>query len=302
MNIYNLMSFIEIIEENSISKAAKKLHLTQSALSQQLKSIEKVLDCKLLVRSNKGVIPTEEGKIVFKYAGIFSSLYNNMIEEIEECHSDEIKEIRIVSSGSVCEYLIPCTLYTYKEKNKDIKFSTKSDYTKNVVDLILSRGADVGFVTVPIYEKGIECIKLYKSDLVFIYSPKNKDILISENISLKEVASLPFIIGPEESGIRKTIEDIFHKNSISFNNVNVHMELGSIESIKTSVMENHGVSIVPYISVKKELYTGTLKSRTIEEADVECHICMIYQKEQLQEEYIKGFINYMKKFGRDTFC
>lgn len=303
MNIYNLISFIEIIEENSISKAAKKLHLTQSALSQQLKSIEKALDCRLLDRSNKGVVPTEEGEIVFKYAEIFSSLYNNMIEEIEECHNGEIKEIRIASSGSVSEYLIPCTLYTYKEKNKDIKFSTKSDYTKNVVDLILSRGADVGFVTVPIYKKGIECIRLCKSDLVFIYSPKNKDILnINESISLKEIASLPFVIGPEESGIRKIIENMFNENSISFNDVNVHMELGSVESIKTSVIENHGASIVPYISVKKELYTETLKSRSIKEVDVECHICMIYRKEQLQEEHIKKFINYMKKFGRDTFC
>lgn len=303
MNIYNLMSFIEIIEENSISKAAHKLHLTQSALSQQLKSIEKDLNCKLLERSNKGVTPTEEGDIVFKYAEIFSNLYDNMINELKNCQNGEMKEVRIASSGSVSEYLIPCTLYIYKEGNEDINFSTKSDYTKNVIDLISSHSADLGFITVPINKKGIECTKLGKSDLVFIYSPKHECITeVDEEINLKEVANLPFIIGPEESGIRKNIENIFYDNSMSFDKVNVHMELGSIESIKTSVMENHGVSIVPYISVKKELYTGTLKSKPIKDLEIECDICMIYQKEQLNREHVKNFIDYMKKFGEDTFC
>ena len=303
MNIYNLRAFIEIIEENSISKAANKLHLTQSALSQKLKSIEKELDCKLLERSNRGVEPTEKGDIVFKYAEIFLSLYDNMIEEIKKCDEVQIKEIRIVSSGSVSEYLIPCTLYTYKEKYKDVKFSTKSDYTKNVADLILSNGADVGFVTIPINKKSIECIKLGKSNLVFIYSPENEYIKdADEYISLKEIASYPFILGPEESGIRKVTENMFYENSILLDNLNIHMELGSIESIKTSVIKNHGVSMVPYISAKKELYTGVLKTKPIKDLEVKCDICMLYQKEQLKDEYINKFINYMKKFGRDTFC
>ena len=66
MNIFNLASFIEIINENSISKAASNLHMTQSALSQQLKSIENDLNCQLVERSNRGVTPTEEGNIVLK--------------------------------------------------------------------------------------------------------------------------------------------------------------------------------------------------------------------------------------------
>ncbi|MBU5439689.1 LysR family transcriptional regulator [Tissierella sp. MSJ-40] len=300
MNIFNLSSFIEIVNENSISKAAAKLHMSQSALSQQLKILENDLNCKLLERSNRGVVTTEEGDIVYRYSEIFLELYKNMEKEIEEVKVPEFKDIKIASSNSMCEYLIPCTLYTYRKKDRNIRFVTKCDYTKNVIEDILKYKADVGFITMAIEDKDLVCTKLNDNDLVLIYSPNNKEV--DKAKTLEDIASIGFLIGPEESGIRKAIENIFISNNISFENVNIHMELGSIEAIKTSVIENHGISIVPYVTVKKELYLGTLKTKEIEGISLKCDICMIYQKNYQHEEHINKFIEYMNKFGKDTFC
>lgn len=300
MNIYNLASFIEIVKESSISKAATKLHMTQSALSQQLKAIENDLDTKLLVRSNRGVAPTEAGNIVFKYSEIFLDLHDNMMKEIEDSKRLELKEIKIASSNSVCEYLIPCTLYTYRRKDKNIKFTTKCDYTKNVVDLVQSYRSDVGFITMNVDLPDLVCTKLQDNDLVVIYSPQNKEM--EGDITLEDLKTMGFIMGPEESGIRKVIENTFDSNGISFIDVDIHMELSSMEAIKTSVVENHGISIVPYITAKKELYTETLKSKKIEGLNLKCDICMIYHKDHNYEEHIRRFIKYMERFGKDTFC
>lgn len=300
MNIFNLRSFIEIIEENSISKAASKLHMTQSALSQQLKAIENVLDTKLVERSNKGVSPTEAGNIVFKYAEIFSGLHNNMLEEIENAKKLELKSIKIGSSNSVCEYLIPCTLYTYRKKDRKIKFITKCDYTKNVIHMVQCYKSDVGFITMKIDEPDLVCTKLQDNELVIIYSTENEKM--DAITSLNDLKSIGFVMGPEESGIRKVIENTFVGNEIPFEDVDIRMELSSMEAIKTSVMENHGISIVPYITVKKELYTKTLKSKKIEGLNLKCDICMIYRKENKYEAHIEEFIRYMERFGKDTFC
>lgn len=300
MNIYNLASFIEIIKEGSISKAAINLHMTQSALSQQLKSIEEDLNCKLVERSNKGVWPTDAGNIVLKYSEIFLELYENMLKEIEKSKLIELKEIRVASSNSVCEYLIPCTLYTYRKQHRGIKFITKCDYTENVIEAVKSYRSDVGFITMEITEPNLNCVKIQNYELVIIYSPDNEEM--EKVTKLKDLATIGLILGPEESGIRKTIENIFNANGILLKNVNIKMELGSVEAIKTSVMENHGISIVPYAAVKKELYTGNLMSKKIEGLNLKCDICMIYLKDYNYEEHIKDFIKYVERYGRNTFC
>ncbi|MBU5255885.1 LysR family transcriptional regulator [Tissierella praeacuta] len=300
MNIYNLLSFIEIVKENSISKAAKNLHISQSALSQQLKALEDTVECKLLERSNKGVEMTEEGRIVYRYAEIFKELVSNMKKEIDDIKIPSFKEIKIASSNSVCEYLIPCTLYTYRKVDRGIKFITKCDYTKNVIDYILKYKADVGFITMYVEDVNLVCTRLSENDLVLIYSPKNKEM--EKVTTLKEVSNIGFLVGPEESGIRKAIESIFLSNGISTENINISMELGSLEAIKTLVIENYGISIVPYATVKKELYLGTLKTKDLEGIKLKCDICMVYQKNHQYEEHIFKFIKYMKKYGKDTFC
>ncbi len=300
MNIFNLTSYIEIINENSISKAAENLHMTQSALSQQLKNIENDLNCELVNRSNKGVTPTEAGNIVYKYAEIFLDLYDNMMKEIEDSERLELKEIKIGSSNSVCEYLIPCTLYTYRKRDKNVKFTTKCDYTKNVIDSVKSYRTDVGFITMEIDDPDLMCTKLQDHDLVIIYSPENKEM--ERDLSLKDIINQGLILGPEESGIRKVIEKTFISNGILLDDVNINMEMGSMEAIKTSVMENYGISIVPYVTAKKELFTGTLKSKKIDGLNLKCDICMIYLKDHNYSEHIKEFIKYIERFGRKTFC
>lgn len=300
MNIYNLASFMEIINENSISKAASNLHMTQSALSQQLKSIEKDLNCQLVERSNKGVVPTEAGNIVFKYSEIFLELYENMVKEIEDSKRVELKEIKIASSNSVCEYLIPCTLYTYRRKDENIKFTTRCDYTKNVIEAVKSYRSDVGFITMKIEDPNLNCIKLQDHELVIIYSPDNENMM--DDIKLKDLANMGLIIGPEESGIRKVIENTFEANGISFKDIYIRMELGSMEAIKTSVIENHGISIVPYATVKKELYTNSLMIKKIDGLNLKCDICLIYLKNHKYDQHIQRFIQYMQRYGRDTFC
>ena len=298
--MFNLASFIEIINENSISKAAANLHMTQSALSQQLKAIENDLNCQLVERSNRGVKPTEAGNIVFRYSEIFLDLYENMMKEIEDSKRLELKEIKIGSSNSVCEYLIPCTLYNYRKKDRNIRFNTKCDYTRNVIASVKSYRTDVGFITMEIEDPDIVCTKIEDHELVIIYSPENQQLDIIN--SLKELSHEGFIMGPEESGIRKVIEKTFESNEISFEDVNIHMELGSMEAIKTSVMENHGISIVPYATAKKELYTGTLKSKKIDGLNLKCDICLIYLKDHNYNAHIEEFINYMEQFGGETFC
>jgi LysR family transcriptional regulator, transcriptional activator of the cysJI operon len=300
MNIDYLISFMETIKQDSISKASKNLHMTQSALSQQLQSLERSLNSKLLIRSNKGVEITDEGEIVLGYAETMINLYENMIKELEQCNKSLIQNIKISSCNSVGEYLLPCTLHLYKKNHKGIRFAPKIEHTKNVIEHVLDCSADIGFIDDVIDVSGLECFNICSNNLVFIYSD-NRNI-DKDSISLKEIAKLPLILGSSGSSLRHIIEEIFTSNNIPFEKLNLEMELDTIESIKASVLADHGVSIVPNASVKKEIYSGILKTINIKDLTPICKTSMVYQKSRASQPHIKEFINYIKRYGRETFC
>lgn len=300
MNIIYLTSFIETVKQNSISKASKKLHLTQSALSQQLLALEKSLNVTLLARSNKGVLLTEDGEIVLNYAEAMVNLYQSMEKELTLSKKSLMHEIKIASCSTVGGYLLPCTLHLYKKNHSNIKFSLKSEHSSNVIEHILDYSTDVGFIDCGVHVPDIECFNISNSKLVFIYS--NKKNIPGNSISINQIAEMPFIIGHSSSNIRKSVENIFINNNIELNKLNIEMELNTIESIKASVLANHGVSIVPYNSVKNELHTNVLKTMTITETPPSCNICMIYSKNKIIQPHIHEFIAYIKMHGQETFC
>lgn len=113
MNMETLKFFLDIATLKSISKAAQKSHITQSALSQQLKSWESTLGSELFVRSNKGASLTEAGIIVEKYAGQIIKLYDDMVTEINHLQPTQ-HELSIYAIPEVCNYALPCTLYEVK--------------------------------------------------------------------------------------------------------------------------------------------------------------------------------------------
>lgn len=302
MNITYLNSFIETVKQDSISKASKNLHMTQSALSQQLQALEKSLNSTLLIRSNKGVILTEEGKIVLSYAETLVNLYDNMVKELEQYKKSELQEIKISACNSVGEYLLPCTLHLYRKNHRNLRFSLKIEHSKTIVEHILDFTSDVGFIDTgsDLNLDGIESFNICNNNLVFIYSSKrtiNKDA-----ITLKEITELPIILSSSKSNVRSIIEGLFINNNIPIKNLNIEMELESIESIKASVIADYGVAIVPYTAVKKEIHTKVIKTLPIKDATPTCNISMIYQKSRASQPHINNFISYIKKYGRETFC
>ncbi|MBU5591189.1 LysR family transcriptional regulator [Clostridium sp. MSJ-4] len=298
MNINYLISFLEVINHSNISKAASSLHMTQSALSQQLQTLEKMLDSQLMIRSNKGIELTEEGEIVESYAETLINIYENMLKELVNCKSSNLSNIKISSCSTVGQYLIPCTLYLYKKNKNDIKFDLKIEDSKKVINDVLDLSYDIGFIDGDVDIKGLECFRICNNDLVFIYS--NERTIQKNSLSLEEICSLPLILPSEGTTSRELINALISIKNIK--HINIEMELESIESIKASVIANHGVSIVPYTSVKNEIHSKVMQKATIIEQCTPCKISMIYQKKVASKPHIKDFISYIKKYGRETFC
>ena len=115
MNIESLRMFIKIADNGSITKTAEQTFISQSALSQQIKTMEQLFNTSLIERSNKGVTLTCSGKTVYEYALHLTSTYDSMIRELQE-NEESNRVLHILSTPIIASYALPCTLY-YIKKN-----------------------------------------------------------------------------------------------------------------------------------------------------------------------------------------
>lgn len=259
MNLYYLKSFYVTVKSNSISKAAKTLHLTQPGLSLQLQSLEKDLGVCLLNRSNKGVELTEAGQVLFDYADTILALQENVERDISNI-KEERKKLMVGSCKAIGEYALPCSIYMFKNDNKHIDIQMEISNTSDVVSSLENRKINLGITSDMPTSKKISAKKITSDRLLLVTSLP----LVKDRISIDELLHLPLIFREQGSGTRKIIQDHLKQISLASSDLNIIYELNSMEAIKTSVISGKGISFIPEMSIKRELKDGVLKAIEID--------------------------------------
>jgi LysR family transcriptional regulator, transcriptional activator of the cysJI operon len=298
MNIESLRVFYKTIYFSSISTAARELYISQPATSLQIKSLEKELNTKLLERSNKGVLPTQTGEIVYRYAESILELYENMISDIASCDGSKVNRLTISCCSTLGEYSLPCSIYEFKNKHQEVEIHTEHTFSYDVITQIRDRGVDVGFIEGGCGEDNIECLPVGNSEMFFVASPK---LVKEKHMSKEQLLKYNILIIHRKSALRKIIEQGLYNAGISSCNLKINMESPSIESIKSSVISGQGISILPYLSIKKELYNKSLSTFQVDDVRFSYGFSMIYNN-KIEKAIKTQFIKYMKLEGKDKLC
>lgn len=296
MNLQYLKAFYVTVQLNSISKAAKKLHLTQPGLSMQIQSLEKDLEVTLLIRSNKGVELTEAGKVVFDYANTILSMQDNIERDLKSLKSNK-KELLLGSCKAVGEYALPCSIYIYKQDFGDVDINFEISNTEGVIKNLLDRTINIGIIHGNRKAPNIKTDKIASDRLLLVTSlPLMKDV-----ITLDEFIKLPLIFREPDSGTHQTIKDALLSHNIKIEDLNIIYELNSMEAIKTSILSGKGISFIPELSIKRELRDGHLKEIKIEDLDMFSEFFIAYREDHNLTVFENEFIKFIKSSKRG-FC
>ncbi|CBH21554.1 putative Transcriptional regulator [Acetoanaerobium sticklandii] len=298
MNIEYLRFFYEVASVKSISKVANNSHISQPALSQQIHKLEDNLGYKLLDRSNKGVQLTEAGKIVEKYAKNILKVYENMLVDLNDI-SNNNKAIRIDAFPTMATYALPCTIYMIKEKYSNYNYYLNSDYSQKVESNIINDVCDVGFIEGAPDNNDLFYSSVGRDRMVIV---AGKDYDIPDKIAVDELNRFPMILLIEEYKAQKVLEKKLMDLGFDIKKQNVLFSLDSIESIKTLLIKSLGISILPYSSIKKELYLKQLKEIKVFDESLEYDVNIIYKKDKEMDTSVKEFIDFFKKVGEKSFC
>jgi len=299
MNLNQLEAYCLVVKTGSITKAAKKLHISQPALSLQIQDLENSFQVQLLDRSNKGVRPTKMGQIVFDYSSKILSQTANMRKEIESHRKIVTEELYIGASCTLGNYALPCSIYIFKEKFPQHNINLDITNTKNVVDKLLEGSINIGVIEGPLVNSLKETIKSERlkirkigQDELVITAPYNDEWQNRNYITEEELSELKLILMEKGSGIRETIEEAISGVNIPWENLNVVLELNSINAVISAVIAKKNISILPKMALRKEFRHRTLKALNMDGLKLAHNIYLIYP-DNLKPGLASTFVDFL---------
>jgi DNA-binding transcriptional LysR family regulator len=265
MEIRQLRAFLAIAETGTFTAAAERVHVTQAAISMQIRQLERETGAKLFVRAPRRVILTEAGEKLLDRAQLILREYDAALEELAALTGAEKGRLRIGSaSAMVSADPLPHILRELKKTHPGVETSVASGTSAELVQRILSGELDAAFVSLPVDARGIQTEVLSEDSLVAIASPRHR-LGKQKVVSAYALAGEKLILGERGGNTRRLIDQFFAHAGVS---LKVTMELSRLAAIKRMVEEDMGVGIVPLQSVREEVAKGTLVRWWIEGASI----------------------------------
>jgi DNA-binding transcriptional LysR family regulator len=265
VEIRQLRAFVAIAETGTFTAGALRVHVTQAAISMQIRQLESEIGARVFVRAPRHVILTEAGEQLLRRARHILREHDAALDEIAELAGAERGRLRIGSaSAMVLTEQLPSILKELRKQHPAADISVSSGTSEVLVDQILAGEVDIAFVSLPVDVRGIKTERLSEDQLVAIASPRHK-LSKQRTISAYTLAGERLILGERGGNTRRLIDQFFAQAGVT---LRVAMELSRQQAIKRMVEEDMGVGIVPLQSVKEEVEKGKLIRWWIEGAQI----------------------------------
>jgi len=265
VEIRQLRAFVAIAESGTFTAGAQRVHVTQAAISMQIRQLETEIGARVFVRAPRHVILTEAGEHLLRRARQMLREHDAAIDEIAELAGAERGRLRIGSaSAMVLTDQLPTILKELRKQHPRAEIGVTSGTSEALVEQILAGELDIAFVSLPVDARGIQTERLSEDQLVAIASPRHK-LAKQKTISAYTLAGERLILGERGGNTRRLIDQFFAQAGVS---LRVAMELSRQQAIKRMVEEDMGVGIVPLQSVKEEVEKGRLIRWWIEGAQI----------------------------------
>lgn len=274
----------------SFTKAADSLHMTQPAVTFQVRQLEEYFNTRLFDRTHNRISLTDVGEKVFTYSEQILGLYREMDNDIRALTGEIIGVLVIGASTTVAEYMLPRLLGEFQELFPDVKLRLKVSNSLGIVHMVENNDIDVGIVESPVGNKSLSVEACWQDNLVVIVSPDHA-LASKKSVHVSELKEYPFVSREEGSGTRSVLCDYLEENDMTMNDLDLSMEFGSPEAIKNAVESGLGVSVVSETTLVKELQLNTLKAIKII-PPLHRPFSLVHQRQKFRIRAMQEFLNF----------
>ena len=295
-----LETFLTVTRERSFSKASAKLGISQPAVTQQIKFIEKYLACKIIERKKNGIRLTNEGDELYKIATKLEKEINASEQDILKIINKEIT-FRLGASYTIGTYIIPgqCLNTIGKAINNDINLSI--DVSDEIVKKIKDRKIDVGLIESPVMDDNLMYREWLEDELVVV-----SNVSIPKLLKTEELYDFSWICRDEGSHTRRVVSEVFEELGVSCKSFDVLSEVSNttavLQSIKKSDKNTNKpvVSIISKHAIADEVARGELFEARLRGYTMTRKFYIVYSKENKHNAYVDNVVNYILAGSCDT--
>jgi len=266
-----LRMFCVVAENGSLAAAAGKLHLTPSAISHGLKSLETQLSCRLFERSGRRMLLNQAGEQLLAQVRPPLAALEEAGEALKRLGKWGRSRLRIGAAASLCSQILPGVLRELKKTMPELELRVESGDTTELVELVRTNKVDLALAVAPENHAGLEVRPFFSDELMFTFSPAHR-WAGDGPITREDLRRQPLILYRRSSATAQLASEFFQKLDVV---PSTTMEIGSVEAIKELVKLNLGVSVLAPWTAEKELVQGSLKMRPLGRKPLKRHWIII---------------------------
>lgn len=293
MTLRHMRIFVSVFQKNSITKAAQELHLAQPSVSLAVRELEDYYGIRLFDRIGRHIAPTECGKEFYRYAVHIVSLFNEMEKKMRNW--DTFGTLRIGASITIGTHILPVLIHRYQDQFPDLMIEAKVSKSASVEDEIIHNGIDLGLIETQPSHPDLRAVPFMTDSMCAITAPDHP-LASVKSISLAELSRFPFLMREKGSAGRKLLDAAFSLQQIT---VSPRWESTSTQALVKAVAEGLGVSVLPYLIVKKDIEEGTVRQIPLNQP-IRRNLNVIYHKSKFLTDNMKSFIELCKKYGKSA--
>ncbi len=292
---YRFKVFQKVAEKLSFTKAAAELYISQPAVTKHIAALEAELGHKLFVRKGSYIELTEAGKITLKYVRKAEKIFNELIFELSTLDSQVKGKLKIGSSSTMTQYILPKILADFKSKFSDLSISVINGNTQQIERALQRNEIDLGIVEGKSKRTDYQYIEFIRDEIVLVAKSSSK-IAKKLEITLEELKSLPLVLREEGSGTLEVIVYNLRKKGLNLNDLNIQIRLGSTEAIKNYILHSQALSFLSIHSILNELKRNELSVIDIKDFQIKRHFNFILPKGE-QNRLVELFIRFARYYN-----
>ncbi len=293
MNLEYLRTFIDVIKLGSFSEVAKKLSISQPAVSFQIQKIEQELGARLIDRRQKKLMLTEAGKRLLYFAEQFDAEYQVLLHDLEHLKEGVAGNLVISASTIPGDFILPHIVSEFKKRHPAVDIQLVITDSAKVIESIKSDEYDLGFCGLSPEDPSLETFKVAEDEITLIAFPEHP-FVSRKHISIHELSSEPLIFREPTSGTQRSVEAMLLNTGFDLSQCKPALILGTTEAVITAVEARSGIAFVSNLAIKKSIALGLLKEVKIEGATFKRDFFCIFKKQRIASRLLEEFIVFIK--------
>lgn len=293
MNLDYLKTYREVIRLGSFSEVAKRLSISQPAVSFQIQALERDLRIRLIDRRQKSITMTQAGKRLLHFAELVEKERDRLVYDLSQLRDEVTGDLAISASTIPGEFLLLPTLAEFKRLHPAITTRMMISDSLGVISRIQNNEYEIGFCGALPEGTDLTAFKIAEDEIVLIVFPEHP-FAERQKVSFGELQKESLILREETSGTQRSLESLLLKAGFDLGRCTPSLVLGSTQAVISAVEAGIGIAFVSNLAINKSLTLRLVKVVGIEGLRLRRNFYCIYRKERIVSRLLKEFIAFVE--------